>query len=37
MDFNRLIRTNIPDLAQVYGGVRGTTLSSRQICVIGKR
>jgi hypothetical protein len=29
MDFNRLIRTNIPDLAQVYGGVRGTTLSSR--------
>lgn len=29
MDFNRLIRTNIPDLAQVYGGARGRTMSSR--------
>lgn len=29
MDFNRLSRTNIPDLAQVYGGARGRTMSSR--------
>lgn len=29
MDINRIIRTQIPDIAQVYGGVRGRTISSR--------
>lgn len=29
MDIDRIIRTQIPDIAQVYGGVRGRTMSSR--------
>ena len=30
LDFDRIIQTRIPDLAQVYGGVRGRTISSRK-------
>ena len=29
LDFDRIIRTRIPDIAPVYGGVRGRTMSSR--------
>ena len=30
LDLERIIQTGIPDIAQVYGGVRGRTLSSRK-------
>lgn len=29
LDINRILATNIPDIAPVYGGVRGRTMSSR--------
>lgn len=29
MNFDRILKTNIPDIAPVYGGVRGRTMSSR--------
>lgn len=29
IDINRILQTNIPDIAPVYGGVRGRTMSSR--------
>ena len=31
LDFDRIIQTRIPDIAQVYGGVRGRTFSSRKL------
>ena len=29
LDYNRIYRTQIPDIAPVYAGVRGRTISSR--------
>lgn len=29
LDINRILATHIPDIAPVYGGVRGRTMSSR--------
>lgn len=29
LDINRILATKIPDIASVYGGVRGRTMSSR--------
>lgn len=29
MDIERILQTNIPDLAPVYGGIKGRTMSSR--------